>query len=456
MNLVQRWGSTVWNLGRSLLKRSASAVNAVVNVFSGLSGGRARNGGGWLKAFRTGARLQAVVARIAEDVASSKLRVYEVDSNGEERETMKGDLVAWLRRPWKTMGGGSLWSLLFLSIVWFELLGEIFWLIRKDPKTGRVIEVWPIPATWVASTPNDDPGGGYTLCLPGYKVRDPITGQPKNLIWVPPSEMLWIARPNPENPFARGAARAAAVDDEVTQEELANKFENSFWRNHARPDVAVFLEGLEDDTSQIKKLRDQWEEQHRGALNAYRPAFLPANGKLQQVQGNLIDLALKEIRDLHRDVIWQLWGIPPEILGALQNSNKATIQAADYHYSLRVLLPRLTFLEGELNHLFAPLFGPNLVLRFDNPVRETAEFTLEKETEMWVRGGTTRNEYRIAMGKKPFPPGDPRGEEILVPSNSALQQPDGKLVVVSKGNDSAPTPAEQPTPHKKAKEPVAS
>ena len=47
------------------------------------------------------------------------------------------------------------------------------------------------------------------------------------------------------------------------------------------------------------------------------------------------------MRKFLRDTIYQTYGIPPEVLGIIENSNRATADAAMYIYGILVLTPRL-------------------------------------------------------------------------------------------------------------------
>lgn len=434
----------------SLITRGLRAVSKFINRWAlseeigwtgsgadaGLSGSRGQ--AGWLRTYEKSARLHAVVSRISEDVACNPWTLSQRIKGGKLTAVTDGPFAEWRKAPWKTFSGGSWFSLMYLTQTWIDLVGEAFWLIRY--RNGAPYETIPIPPSWVSSTPADSNDGMFAVCVPNNVTQ---TGER-----IPARNMLWFRRPSASNPFNRGRGRAQSLDDEVTQEELASKFETSYFRNSARPDLVVFLEGLEDDPTSVKRLKQQWDDHHRGALNAHRPAFLPAKGRLEQVPVSLKEMAFLELRTFHRDVIWQEFGVPPEIMGAVENSNRATAEAAMLIYGQMVLLPRLTFLMQELERWFLPLFNDqSLKFHFVNPVRETQEFKLEKSIEMYKAGLLERDEAREDQGYDPLD--GERGKSISIPLNTTEMLPDGSFKQLPKADPATPPP----TPKKKKEAP---
>jgi len=415
-SLFSALGSTLQAAG-NWLQRSASP-NPLTQV--GWSGGDSAPGSrgksGWLKEGERSARLHAVWSRIAEDVAANPVKAMIRDpKTNKKKAAPTSRLAKFLAAPWKTMGGGTWFNLIYLTQGWLELAGEAIWLIRTDSQ-GYPTEVWPIPPHWLA-TPATSAEPFFWLDIPGdHGNVTPVK--------IPATNVLWFKRPSLSDPYRRGVGRASAVDDEVTQDELASKWESSFFRNGAKPDMVVFAAGLEDNPSGAAALRKQWDEQHRGVFNAHRPAFLPAAGRVEMLSTNLKEMAFVELRTQHRDVIWQNWAMSPEILGAVENSNRASAEAAQFLYAHNITRTRLIFLLAELERWFLPKFRePDVFLEFQNPVKETEELKIKKIEMLGKNGYLTRDEVREAAGIDPI--GDARGEEILVPYNVVGYGPEG-------------------------------
>lgn len=363
-----------------------------------------RNAGAWLRAFEGNIRVRAVVSRIALDVAKIPFFLLRDTAKGLQ-EVTDHDWLTWQASPWRTEGGGSWQDLLWLTTVWGELDGNAYWWLKRDKVyKDKIVEVLPIPPTWVTRQPaNEDMP--WRITLPDGKMTADI----------PLSDMLWFRWPSPVNPWGAGVGHAAAADDEVTQDEAYAKWNNAFLRNGARPDMIVFLDGLK--TGKEDRVRASWEERHQGFDNAFRVHFMNASGKVQQLGFSHKDMDFLEGRRFARDAIFQLWQVPPEIMGVVENSNRATAEAALFMYASSVILPRVIHLCWNLNRLLLPAFrkADGLQLAFENPVQETAEFQRVKYTDAFKSGIITRNESRAGLGFDPLP--DARGDEILVPTN---------------------------------------
>ena len=92
---------------------------------------------------------------------------------------------------------------------------------------------------------------------------------------------------------------------------------------------------------------------------------------------NFQHLQLSDLRKSVRDICLQVWGVPPEILGILENSNRATIDAADYLFSKWVIVPRLEAWRLDFQRLLVPEFDERLILDYDSPVQEDTAFRAE-------------------------------------------------------------------------------
>jgi hypothetical protein len=101
-------------------------------------------------------------------------------------------------------------SLRRIESMHMDLVGEAFFLKSRNG-LGAPTALWPIPPTWVQSTP--------TPARPSFQMS--YRG------WndaIPASEVLWMCDPNPANPYGRGVGLGQAVSDEAETDEYAAKF----------------------------------------------------------------------------------------------------------------------------------------------------------------------------------------------------------------------------------------
>lgn len=388
---------------------------------------------GWVQAARTNPRLQSVVRRIATDVARQPYQLVEVKPNGDTEVVRNHPANRWLDNPWTFCGGGSFQQLLVLTQAWLDLCGEAFWLVDRDTDALMAAPRGVIPIPPHMCVPVIEPAGDrdvviwFDLTLPGTHIPERV----------PASEMVWFRDPSWLDPCGRGEGIAQCLNDEINQDEAAAKYNNAFFRNGATPHtiVSVTPSGSQKVTpEQLRALKNEWKGRHEGVLNAFRTLFIGAETKVTPFSQGQRDMQFIEGRKFLRDAIFQAFQMPPEIMGVVENSNRATAQAAMYLYSLNSILPRMVTLTAAINRQFLqPFFGRSrrLVLAFETPVRETAEFYLQKNKEMFGQGAITRDEYRIAMGVEPV--GGELGGQYLIPAGVTPVNSNGTVFQMGQG-----------------------
>ena len=384
-----------------------------------LGSGVCRNTRAWLETLITHPRLAAAVNRISTDVGKTRWVLLEDDpGTGKPREVTKHPLLDFMADPWQTCAGGS-WST--ISALWtaYTLLdGNAFFRMRCKAKGHAPVELWPVPPHLVA----DVPARNQPFYLFAAGVEEACDR-------IPAGDVLWFRRVNPLDPYGRGIGVAMALDDEVSQDTWAAKYNNSWFRNGARPDLLISL-SPETNPLERKRIEETWKSRYRGLANAFKAFFLTSEAKVHNLATSHKDMQWADGRKLLRDIIFQTFGLPPEVMGVVENSNRATADAALYIYSLQCVLPMVSSFCDELNRLLVPMFqgkknegkDPRRVyLGFESPVRETEEFRLNKAIELFKAGAITRDECRDITGFDPC--GNARGEEFLVPVNMASVGP---------------------------------
>ena len=278
-----------------------------------------------------------------------------------------------------------------LESIWMDLVGEAMFLKgrgavpRFDKRSGVLSSLWPIPPTWIRSIP--------TPATPYYGISH--EGWNEN---IPASEVLWMHDANPANPYGRGVGLGQAVSDEAETDEYAAKTSRQMFFNRAQPDFLVFPKGerAEMNPNETKRFEQDWLNKLQGYWRSSRPHFLSREVGVYEFQKSMKDLMLTEIRNQERDIILQVWGLPPEKLGLTTGSNRATIEGADLIYSKDVLVPRLEFRRDVFQRLVEEEYGVELIVDYVTPVMEDKEFALRVATAApWTMDA---NEWRAVMG----------------------------------------------------------
>ncbi len=249
-----------------------------------------------------------------------------------------------------------------------DLVGEGFWMIERWTAgllRGLPKHLWPMSPDWFTHIPNPLTG------IDHFVIRFPGTSP----IPVPPSEVIYIRQANPANPYGRGVGTASSLGDELDIDEYASKEIRARLWNRARPDFLIMAPAIKTQ-KEANRLERRWMEKHGNFWQSGLPHILSFDAKIQQLTSTFEELQLAELRPQQRDAIRQRVGVPPEILGNVENSNRATIDSAWFLYSSSCLEPRMELVRQALQVRLLPEYDERLLLDFVSPVPEDREFQL--------------------------------------------------------------------------------
>lgn len=343
-----------------------------------------RNTRDWLEMFGRNPRL-AVVDRIASDLSTCAGKLYRKDENGEEVEITDHPFLNFMAHPnpLYEMTSGACWR---LQQIYLELKGEGYFVYEFDA-LGRPVELWPLPTHWVQQTPYV----GY----PYYEIR--TTG---GLIrQIPVDDIFCMKELNPLDPYKRGLGAAESLADEIETDEYAAKFQKKFFYNDATPTTLISMPGSSKD--QRDRFRSEWNELFRGPFNSHGIATVDGNVTVTKLAENMRDMDMTEGRRFLRDAVLEHFGVPREIMGITESSNRATSEAAQYIYAQNVIMPRLNRREEAINTQILPFYGNDLVWHFDDVVPRSQEFDKAKGIDGWNAGLLTKDEARELLGMEP-------------------------------------------------------
>lgn len=343
-----------------------------------------RNTRDWLEMFGRNPRL-AVVDRIASDLSTCAGKLYRKDENGEEVEITDHPFLNFMAHPnpLYEMTSGACWR---LQQIYLELKGEGYFVYEFDA-LGRPVELWPLPTHWVQQTPYV----GY----PYYEIR--TTG---GLIrQIPVDDIFCMKELNPLDPYKRGLGAAESLADEIETDEYAAKFQKKFFYNDATPTTLISMPGSSKD--QRDRFRSEWNEHFRGPFNSHGIATVDGNVTVTKLAENMRDMDMTEGRRFLREAVLEHFGVPREIMGITESSNRATSEAAQYIYAQNVIMPRLNRREEAINTQILPFYGNDLVWHFDDVVPRSQEFDKAKGIDGWNAGLLTKDEARELLGMEP-------------------------------------------------------
>ena len=302
--------------------------------------------------------LRAVVDKISQGVGETIWTLMVRDQIIQE-----SPLLNLLENPNPEMSGDEFFR---LTGKYMCLVNEVFWLIERNG-VGMPIELWPIPAHWIRSIPvPGDENGVFQIQWNTWRAN------------IPSRDVIYLRDPDPVNPYARASGPAKALGDELESDEFAAKHIKMFFINRARPDLLIFSEDKDNplDKDAAERLERRWLEKLSSFRKSHRPFFLPGKVGVKELSSSFSDMTLVELRKFLRDVVLQIYGLPPEALGILDASNRATITAAEFFLTKHVQVPKIKMLRSGMARTLVPQFDNRLKLGFVNPVEKDKEHIL--------------------------------------------------------------------------------
>ena len=385
-NLAQR-------VARVLVRDKASGETAMVHgaqLVQGYQRALPRRGTReLLQAYSASPILQAVVRKISSSMAAVRWVAKIKTPTGDEVEVPNHIAEKMINGGVPGLDGVQC---RMLENTFMELVGESFALIDRNI-IGAPQTRWPLPPHWITNIPQPSEDI-FTVQPPG---GSPFTVQRRN--------MLWHKDADPFNPYHRGVGIARSLSDELNADEAAAKHTAASLTNRARPDLII--SGSKEVALQKEdalRLSEVWSQRFGGPENQGKPFFSASPITVETLTPTFRELELSKIREFERDIVVTVFGVPPGIMGIMQDVNRAAIDAADEHYAKHVLKPRLDARKAVYNEQLAPQYDDRLIIDYEDPVEENREF---KQLVVASRPAAfTDDEVRELANMAPLPDGE--------------------------------------------------
>lgn len=355
----------------------------------------------------------------ADTIVRPPLRLYQEAPDGSlELLTLDHPLAALLQRvnPHWTLG-----DLLRATSTYLDLWGSAYWGLTRRSPSQPPVEIWPLRPDRMRV------------------VVDRASGNPSGYIYqhanrtVPllAEDVVWFRQFNPLDEYA-GLSPIAAL-----------RLSADMGIDALKSNRNLFKEGLlfSNVSIQVKQpLTDQdvdsiwrrFKKKFAGPENAYRPIILGDGAEAKNLGFAPKDMEhLATLRWALEDVC-RVFGIPKPMLADLERATFANIDAAERIFWRNTIVPYLMFLQGEINEMLVPQFGPGLRVEFDLSDIEALQ---PNQTEVANReradvqsGILTINEVRADRGLEAVPWGDAWwGSMTLLPITSGATPPEAEL-----------------------------
>ena len=232
--------------------------------------------------------------------------------------------------------------------------------------------------------------------------------------------MFIVRQLNPLDPYGRGLGDAEPVADEIETDEYMAKWAKKFFFNDATPPVLMSAPGITKD--EYDRFTAAWNDRHRGVGNSHKMGIIPRDVTVNKLVDSQREMDYTESRKDLRDAVNAHFGVPPEILGIVENSNRATATQAKIIYAENVLTPRLLARQDAINAQLLPFWGEDLLWEYDDIVPEDTEFRLQMSNAGLSGSAMLVDEWREQNGFDPLPNG--AGQVLFVPYASLPTRPE--------------------------------
>lgn len=279
-----------------------------------------------------------------------------------------------------------------------DLTGETWWVVERDSRFNIPLGLWPVRPDRMLPVPHPE------KYLSGYIYLGPEGERvPLDL-----NQVIFSRHPNPLDPY-RGLGPVQSIMVDLDSTRYSAQWNRNFFANSAEPGGLIEV-ATELNDKQFRRLRDQWNEQHRGVSNAHRVALLEGGAKWVDRSYSMRDMQFAELRGVSREVILEAFGMPEFAIGRIKDVNRATADASMVWFAQQITKPRLERFKQALNYDLLPMFDADPNLEFDycdpTPIDRDAdnnERTSKAQAFMYlVNAGADPTEAAQAVGLPPM------------------------------------------------------
>lgn len=397
---------SIFDTIRSLISKDAGALFGFVQRQVAPK----RNERGFVNAYK--GWVYSAVTAIADEVATIDLRLMMRTSEGPVDVTEAG--LAPMELLYNPNPVFSFSDLIQLHQTYLDLVGRAFWYtpLTVGGKPGRILPMIPYRVQVVRDKQNIIAGYVYTD-EKGQKVPFDV------------DEVLFDREIDPNDPYHGGYGTAFAADIAIDTWEYASRWNKDFFYNSAIPEGVLSTDQALSD-EQFKRLKDEWNENHRGLSNARKTAVLEKGLMYHSVATSPKDMDFHNLKTDTRDEILGVFRVPRTVVGITDDVNRANAEATDYVFSKRVVSPRMRKLVDFLNKHYLPRFkmSGNYEFHYSDPTPRDLTAKVDRETRAIAGGLKTPDESRAEFDLPKVQGGDQVYMPVnLVPIGSVIDSP---------------------------------
>lgn len=279
------------------------------------------------------------------------------------------------------------------------LVGEAAWWVQRDNPMKVPTDLWPLPSYMIDYLPNPtDPY--YHVTMPTHRFT------------IPASEVIYFRNPNNYMPYGRGTGFGQVLADEAETDEFCARYIKAYFLNGAVPSHLISGKFSKSDTD---RLESSWMSKHAGFWNRHKPHFLGGASDLRvdKLSDEFNAAGMIQLRKHGRDTIMQVFGLPPETMGIIEHSNRATVDAAFFLLCQLVTIPRLEALRSALQEQLILMYDERYIVDYEDPTPENKD--AKQAAMVAAPWAYSADEWRELADFPPLPDGN--GQFYMVPVN---------------------------------------
>ena len=287
------------------------------------------------------------VDKVAFSVATADFYIVRENSDGTEEQVRNHPLIKIL----KTMNTDLIgFQGLKLTQIYLDTVGRCYWKIVKRKNTNVVESIIPLNPTWVLQESVD---GIISVAYPNGKTDVLQLGDTCEK----------LSYPSPVHPYKYSTGKGRVLSDELLTSENMSKFIAQRFAGDGLPAFILSADGL--TPQETERLEASWFQKMARKLNRFKPYFMGRKVDIHEFNSDFQSLQMSDLRKFERAIIMSTYGVPPEIFGLTENSNRATSYTAKSIMAEYVLFPRLTYLKEFFIYRLAKYFGEDEDLRIE-------------------------------------------------------------------------------------------
>ncbi|MCK5237504.1 MAG: phage portal protein [Deltaproteobacteria bacterium] len=281
----------------------------------------------------------STIKTIAENLSQVPFQIGTKASGDEEFKVQEeGDLQELFKNPNPYMSGETLFE---ATYTYMGLRGEAFWILDgRENVTQIPSEIWTFDP--IRFQPMHDKESGLLL---GWKYKG------KKTVVFPVDQVIHFKYFNPYDDI-RGLAPLTAVQSAIDQDFYSNEYNKTFFESGAT--VGGFISADKPLTpEQFNRLKDQFDQRHKGAKNAHKVGILEGGMTFQDAKITQKDMEFIKGKKITREEIFAAFKMNAVVMGIYDDiKSYEGIKTAHRSFWQECLTPKAKYMMKHLNQQF--------------------------------------------------------------------------------------------------------